>query len=198
MRFGVFESILRSGMYTSLLDGAGPDVLDEVRRAVQRTSDLSEAVRLMLDDRNWRTDLVAVAAVLLADSPSELGEPLWEAFDYGSWVAPQLAVSLYLVDPGFRRGAKDRIAARCLPGTAIKVRPGPWDQIAARNLASLLQVLWRVDDERDWVDAQRRAPDVRDILRQDVDSAGAIADRWFESMSRALVEVGHPPRPNNG
>ena len=130
--------------------------------------------------------------MLLSDKPTDLVEPLWEAFDYGSWVAPQLAAALYLVDPSFRRMAKQRITGRCAPAVAAKVRPGPWDQIAAKNLASLLQVLHRIDDERAWVDAERGAPEVQNVLRLDIDSAGAIADRWLDAISRALAEAGRP------
>jgi hypothetical protein len=152
----------------------------------------------MLYERNWRTDLVAIAAVLLSDKPTHFVEPLWEAFDYGSWVAPQLAAGLYFVDPNFRFMAKHRITGRCAPAGIDRVRPGPWNQIAAKNLASLLQALHCVDEERTWIDAERRAPDVQNLLKLDVDSAGEITDRWIEAISRALAEAGRPlGRPAN-
>src|SRR5688572_19583923 len=190
--FGAFDAILRNGGYNTLLDGVRSEILVQVHDAIHQTSDLSAAICRMLDERNWRTDLVAIAAVLLSDRPTDVVEPLWEAFDYGSWVAPQFAVCLYLVDPDFRPLAKRRITGRCAPASPDRVRPGPWDQIAAKNLASLLSVLHRVDDERAWIDAERLAPDVQTLLRFDIVCAEKIADRWLEALSHALAEAGRP------
>jgi hypothetical protein len=42
-----FRSIFQSSAYNRLLDSPRPDVLCQVQDAVDRTSDLSEAIRLM-------------------------------------------------------------------------------------------------------------------------------------------------------
>lgn len=186
---GAFEPILREGQYQKLLSGVQVDVLLEINCANRNTPDIPEAVSRMLGERNWRTDLVAAAAAVISERPTAHVPALWEAFDYGSWVAPQLAVCLRSIDPQFRHAAKDRIVARGAPSAGAVVRPTPRDLIVAKNLVSLLQALRQLDSERAWVDAERRSSDVAMILSQDIDNAGEIANSWGDSMSRALNDL---------
>ncbi len=55
---------------------------------------------ILLSDPNWRPHLVACVALIY--EPREAVLPaLWQAFDEGSWVAPQLAVAGYFSDAKF-------------------------------------------------------------------------------------------------
>ena len=66
---------------------------------------------------------------------------LWRCFDRGSWVAPQLAVSLYCSDPVFAERAKERTAARCPIIDDDGFFEGQTQPVSAKNLASLLRVV---------------------------------------------------------
>src|SRR5262249_461244 len=68
----------------------------------------SEAVSL-LDDPRWRGQLVACHATVISGSDVDLDAALWRAIDGGSWVAPQLAVTSFLLDPEFEARAEQRL-----------------------------------------------------------------------------------------
>jgi hypothetical protein len=68
------------------------------------------AVRILLEQRDWRMHLVAAVAVYLCENVMPLLiEATWEAFDNDSWVTPQLAVILSLVDTQFHVAAIERL-----------------------------------------------------------------------------------------
>lgn len=68
----------------------------------------SEAAQL-LAGTNWRAQVVAAAALIIAGSDAQLDEILWRALDGGSWIAPQLVAAAFLVDPRFEERAAERL-----------------------------------------------------------------------------------------
>lgn len=86
------------------LDGG---VLADVGAALH-ASWRDEAVAL-LDERNWRGHVIACAAALLGGSSAPLNEAVWRAFDTGSWAAPQLVATAFLIDTQFDTRAEERL-----------------------------------------------------------------------------------------
>lgn len=97
-----------SGLYLGLMNGDA-ESLAEIARAVERTSKRSALWRLW-EPRNWRPHMLACAAACVAGDASAI-DMAWTAFDRFSWAAPQLAVTLARVDPGFAAAAAARLEA---------------------------------------------------------------------------------------
>ena len=161
--------------------------------------DTSQYVRLMLADVDWRPHLVACVAALTARDRSEYADPLWEAFDAGSWVAPQLAVTLSFCDPEFEESAKRRISARCpvSPSTGMNAverhsATGPAGTAArsGKNMASLFEVLSIIQADANWLSAERSKAKVRKLLDEDFDNSAEIARHWMKSTRASLKTFG--------
>ena len=90
-----------------LLHFADPEALTSVVAALY-ASWRTEALALLGDPR-WRGQLVACAAIVIAGSDRDLDVALWRALDGGSWVAPQLVVTAFLLDPEFEARAEERL-----------------------------------------------------------------------------------------
>jgi hypothetical protein len=65
--------------------------------------------RLLLQARNWRFHLVACGVMLAGLNSAELLDQLWILLQRGSWVAPQIAATLFLLDGDFAERALDAI-----------------------------------------------------------------------------------------
>src|SRR5690349_21886719 len=57
--------------------------------------------RLLLLARNWRFHLVACGVMLAGLHSAALLDQLWIVLQRGSWVAPQIAATLFLLDRAF-------------------------------------------------------------------------------------------------
>jgi hypothetical protein len=65
--------------------------------------------RLLLQARNWRFHLVACGVMLAGLHSAELLDQLWVVLQRGSWVAPQIAATVFLLDAAFTERALDAI-----------------------------------------------------------------------------------------
>lgn len=206
-RFGpfasAFETTEREGpAYLELLhlhDGKGQTALRRIREALLDPSWQSYAVKL-LSDPNWRPHLVGGAALIC--KPCEEALPaLWQAFDGGSWVAPQLAVAAYFSDAKFTRHARSRIEAGCavkppegLSAIERHSATGP-DGTAgrsAKNMACLLDICARVAELSSWAEDFQRQPGVREMLAIDEanNNSAGIAENWLRKISQLCAGEG--------
>jgi hypothetical protein len=164
-------------------------VLGEIAEARART-DHRGYINLLLDDRNWRSHLIGLAAALVSDDAETYASVLWRAFDRGSWVAPQLAVSLYCSDPRFIEEAKRRIALRCPILDDDGFFRGQTREVSAKNLAALLRVVAFSPSEASWAASEVRVVEVDELLHADRDSSGMIAEDWFQAARARFTEFG--------
>jgi hypothetical protein len=157
----------------------------------------------MLKDPDWRPHLVASIAVLVSPDPASFSHPLWGALDRGSWVAPQLAVTLLHSDPAFVSEAKQRIDAGCpvaVPslssGLLRHVATGPAGpaERSSKNLAALLRLVAMVPPEQQWAQDRERTAEVQDILRSDRDLSGDIALYWHTQLQALFAQLSRPLR----
>jgi hypothetical protein len=65
--------------------------------------------RLLLQARNWRFHLVACGVMLAGLNSADLLDQLWIVLQRGSWVAPQIAATVFLLDGAFAERALDAI-----------------------------------------------------------------------------------------
>ncbi len=174
-------------------------VLRSIAEAFESRDDCPRFIHLMLQQPDWRSHLVAAVAALLSTDRSRYAPALWAAFDSGSWVAPQLACTLYYADTDFAAEAKRRITAGC-PVSApaglsaverhIFTGPAGGSQRSAKNLASLLQVLQRLPGEAPWVATELDKSEVQELLRTDIDRSAKIAESWFEDLRASFATMG--------
>jgi hypothetical protein len=195
--FGPFEVMFSgdrpSGAYLSFLGMGTPHArraLTTLSEVLRSTDDAHRYIELMLQGRNWRPHLVASVAILMSPDRAGYTSALWRTFDYGSWVAPQLAVVLYFSDPEFGREAKHRIASRC-PLTAAPDLPAQVERtVRSKNIASLLRVVSLLPSETDWVALELAHVDVRELIKADSDSSGEIVDWWLEAAQTQFAKFG--------
>jgi hypothetical protein len=69
---------------------------------------------LLLQARNWRFHLVACGVLLAGVRSTELLNQLWNILREGSWVVPQIAATVYILDPQFDSRAVEAIEQRKL------------------------------------------------------------------------------------
>src|SRR2546423_1828177 len=87
-------------------------VLRQIRDKMRASTDQNDYVRRRFTYSNWRGHLISAVAMLLAADHDNLPvTDLWNTFDSGSWVAPQLAATASLVDKQFVQQARRRIEA---------------------------------------------------------------------------------------
>jgi hypothetical protein len=192
--YGPFAAFWRDRptAYLSFLGMSSPDVqpaLSSLSDVLRSNPDGPRYIEVMLQSRNWRPHLVASVAALLSHDRAHYAAALWRTFDHGSWVAPQLAVALYFLDPEFRREAKDRIVGRC-PVRAAPDLPAIERNVRSRNLASLLRVLSYLPSEANWVVSELERSEVRALLKADCDSSGDIAAWWFTAVQTEYRKLG--------
>ena len=69
---------------------------------------------LLLQARNWRFHLMACGVMLAGVRSNELLDQLWNVLRQGSWVIPQIAATVYILDHQFDSRAVEAIEQRKL------------------------------------------------------------------------------------
>lgn len=85
----------------------------EIIRSAAGAPEAPAAIVAMLDEEDWRPNLVAATAVLFHPSDGRFADALWRALDDASWVSPQIAVVLSLHDPELVSRATERTERGC-------------------------------------------------------------------------------------
>jgi hypothetical protein len=200
-RFGVFSPVLEStGDYLALLHLNSRGAKGTVARVVDcchASKNAHAEIASLFDEFDWRPHLVAAVALSALSYNRTSMTKLWEVFDAGSWVTPQLAVAAYISDPDFSHLAKERIVARC-PLNASRLRSlaplerhvaaGPTEarQRSAKAAASLVQLVGHIRPTPEWL-ARERSPDLIAFLSEDVDNAAQLAESWLKKLQSLLA-----------
>lgn len=196
--FGPFERILEGYLTLLHLDRRASRVIAAIARIVRDAHDSPPYIERMLADPDWRPQLIGAVATLCTPMPSPFVPYLWNAVDRGSWVAPQIAVVLLLVDPRFAEAAKRRVMAGCtVIEPSIRSRllrhvmtgPAPTPERSAKNLSALLGLLALLPHEESWTRAAMTRPDLRDLHALDRDGGGDIALHWRAALSNRFAEL---------
>ncbi len=164
--------------------------LERIRRILEGIADLTPQLVALLDDYNWRPQLVGAVAMELGAAKEESRAALWRAFDSGSWVSPQLAAVAFLVDDDFERQARLRIEAGCpinrerLEGLDWIVRhsaagPISFSAHSSKALSSLVALSQRLP-HASWLAPLLERGDIQQSIQSDRDGGGRIAVRWLD------------------
>ena len=77
--------------------------------ATEQKEMLERDTQLLFQARNWRFHLVACGVMLAGLNSAELLDQLWIVLQRGSWVAPQIAATAFLLDAAFTERALEAI-----------------------------------------------------------------------------------------
>ena len=187
-------------MYLLHLQPDARFALREIATSLARSTNLDQEIYALLDELDWRAHLVGtLASVLGRRQSAAVVAAHWKDFDEGSWVSPQLAVVLNLIDPDFAHRARNRIERRCLGvpdrthsvsmllRTVVSGPAGDYER-ACKALSALCVVSKRVPEMRQWLKEQKQQPDVQRMLEHDPDSGGMIAFYWQQACIQLCQE----------
>lgn len=204
--FGIFSPVFESAHgYLPLLGLHGPNApasVALVRDCCERVADPFPDVCRLLTAANWRPHLVAAVAVIIRGYNDEAVSLLWGRLDTGSWVTPQIGVALSMVDPEFLQRARGRLEAGCpLAGSDLQrmsaverhsaAGPGGAAARSAKAAQTLLHLVRKRSLQAEWLDELVAAVDFQNLLGEDIDGSGGIADGWSHRIKLIVSADGH-------
>lgn len=184
-------------LYLELLNLADPHgtelAVSAIQRSLMLSPDSDAEIVALLEDVNWRSQLVGATAILIGGASDRTLAALWHAMDCGSWVSPQLAVTAFLADPDFELQARSRIEARCplrtekleslgWLGRHTAAGPGSLEDHSAKLFSALIHLYKHqpMDDvARRWLDGILSEEANVNFLRSDDDQGDQIAADWL-------------------
>lgn len=190
-------------------DEAVDSSLARLAEAIEHTVHVEDRVRSLLHESNWRCNLVGAITALFLRGEHDFSDSLWYAFDRGSWVQPQLAVTASYTDPQFSDNAISRLNTGCL----VRDKKYWWrcalQKISGRNfdlasirsakgVASLLAVCNFLPKLEVEIQTLRERKDITEIAAQDKDNSFEIAKYWRDSLVSAFERYGKPLRAVEG
>ncbi len=192
--FGVFAPVFESPHgYLALLHLSAEDSTEAVRLVRQcAVADIDRSAILgLLGDVNWRPTLVAAVAAAFLPPDSRITDALWHRFDSGSWVVPQVAVVLSVVDPEFQTHARRRLEAHCpLDSTELRALtmierhsaagPAGGAERSAKAASALEKIVAAISPQPVWLSSIVATSEHQALVASDVDAGGEIAQRWGE------------------
>ncbi len=89
-------------------DGQEESVLSKYNDLALSLKDSPKIIKHLIRDPNWRPTLVGNAVVMLLKAHSLQKDLIWR-LENGSWVSPQLAVGIKLIDDGFAEKEMERL-----------------------------------------------------------------------------------------
>jgi O-acetyl-ADP-ribose deacetylase (regulator of RNase III) len=184
------------------LNPGSAGVVERVMESARSSPDLEAEIRELLSE-GWRPALVACAALQGRSSPALL-DLLWGALDRGSWVAPQMAITLWMLDDRFPERSRQRLLQgisvtpeperATLSGPEVHVIHGPagTDSLSAKTRVSLMTVLAHDQDGRDWLlNHVAKADALQDVLVEDAwDNSARLVASWSRAVAECLEVSG--------
>jgi hypothetical protein len=201
--FGIFEPVFESAHgYLALLGLHAADAavaVEEVKACCRKVPDPCADICRLLEDRNWRPHLVADVAVIVSGFQSATVKQLWCRLDSGSWVSPQMATALFLVDPDFATQAHIRLIPGCpvhpdqpqMDPLERHSATGPAGTVerSAKCAAALLHLASILTPVPNWVQEVQASADIQILLAQDVDNARGIVDSWLGRIKAIIGPI---------
>jgi hypothetical protein len=203
--YGSFAPVFTTGtLYLSFLHFASddlPEAMHLVRESCSSPTALAD-LKLFAEEQGWREHLILCAAMLAEKSIAQnMTLQLWRAFDRGSWVSPQLAVTAWLRDGQFNAEARGRIESLCRVDTRsiqqmppmerhVVAGPGTDEDRSAKGLAALVYLSRLSIAGSAWLPRILDRPEVAALLAKDFDCGDKIAKRWLASVRSRAVLLG--------
>lgn len=196
LEFGIFQPVFfQDAEYLRLLHLTSNEdascAVDLVRECCRSVPSPYSDIQTLLTHPDWRPHLVAAVALIISGHDTKTIEAAWRRVDTGSWITPQLAAALYLVDPDFAAEAQSRLEFLCpldpseiekLSSVDRHITMGPASarQRSAKTASALLRLL---ETKQPAAAHNLRAnDDLQFLLKADMDASGEIAERWLSQI----------------
>ncbi len=171
-----------------------------VQDALRSIPHLTSKVHALIQDSNWRENLVAVGAIFVSPilrDPHTLSLA-WQCFDRGSWVTPQWAALLSIFDPQFLLKARQRLLfSRMILGIGAR-EIGPFGEegeahptaelrLGSKSIAALFR-LYQAHPHADLALLSRleQTPLPAFLLEESlIDNGGMLAHNWVRRATAA-------------
>ena len=200
VQIGPFNQLFKKNLYLRLLrpyDAEG--AIATIQNAVKQSTNLEKEIQILLEDDNWRPHLVASVTLLMIKSVN-LSNYIWNRFDQGSWVNPQLAIAAYFHDPLFSQNAKERLAKRCpikfnlsrsmstLEFHSATGGGGEY-QTSCKSLSALMTICKTIPSFSDYITELSAIEDVKKMLKDDVNETKEITNEWLSRITIYFREL---------
>lgn len=200
-----------------LTDDRSEEAIRELLSILGSSSAIAAELHQLLRDNDWRPQLVGAVALAFGAGDASHHDDMWAQVEAGSWVVPQLAAVLSVVDNTFTLRAKalvdkliqgretaqpsseeiagsDRLSSQSsssmpVQGAKRHSARGPAGALErrAKTVATLMAL---VSQEESWIRDRLNRDDVTALMREDVDHGGEIAERWKERLLDHMRKVG--------
>jgi len=206
VEFGIFQPVFfQDAEYLRLLHLVSEEdascAVDLVRECCRSVPSPHSDIQALLAHPDWRPHLVAAVALILSGHDTKTVEAAWRRVDTGSWITPQLAAALCLVDPQFVTEAETRLEFLCpLDPSEIEKLSSFERQItmghasarqrSAKTASALLRLL---EIKRPAAAYKLHAnQDLQFLLKSDIDPSGEIAERWLHQITTLTTSDSEP------
>jgi hypothetical protein len=138
--FPSFRPLFEGNRYLELLHlPSERQVFQLVEDAAAASDDVDRELEALFLERNWRCHLVAAASLLATGAGPRRLDALWGAITRGTWIAPQLVATAWLLDADFEERARKLILADTWPKT-LAALGALYRQLPAPRLTVLAQL----------------------------------------------------------
>ena len=170
-----------------------------IKKLVDGFLDVDAEIAELFEQINWQQHLPAAVATVLSPRRVKAIPALWNAFDHGSWVMPQLAAVAYLVDPDFEANATGRVTNLCAVNSPRGLSSfddhrlrGPANDLqrSAKGINALLALCATKPGLRDWHEKTISTEAVADLSARDIDGSASIAIDWVEGLLAEFESLG--------
>jgi hypothetical protein len=134
------------------------------------------------------------------DPTPEMTKLLWGCLDQASWVTPQIAVVLFMIDPEFETQARQRLENNCpIDSTKLLTMTMPERHSAegpagghARSAKAAVSLAWLSSQkfpDTTWLLAMRSSAAHQALISEDIDSTEAITEKWHHRITEVLKRL---------
>lgn len=193
MEFGIFQPVFFQDLeYLRLLllrELEDASCAIELVRECCRSVELPHTdIQALFAHPNWRAHLVATVALIVSGPEQKTVESAWRMIDSGSWVTPQIAAAMCLIDANFVAEAVGRLEILCPLDPSefqklcdferqIAMGRASARQRAAKTAAALLRLLEIKQPAAAYKLYGNQ--DLQFLLKADIDRSGEIAEHWL-------------------
>jgi len=169
-------------MLNHVIDGNSIKQLKELLPTIKNPV---EDISVLLSVKNWRPHLLACGASVLVDKNQEIVDALWDRFDRTSWVSPQIAATLSIVDREFCQNSIERLKTGVLIKEPDEFQIKINETTVIKNpkgFMSLLELLKELYPDSDIFETEEINVMAIEMENKDRDQSGVVAQRWRKDL----------------
>ncbi|MEJ2417627.1 MAG: hypothetical protein P8Y45_12000 [Exilibacterium sp.] len=162
--------------------------LEKLKGVLLESEKPEKEIEILMGVRNWRPHLIDCLAALLVDDKPLMVKTLWETFDRSSWVNPQIAATLSILDKSFIHNALERLRNGVLVKNPSKYMIDAYKTDKIENpkgfmsLWGLLETVFNCDE----LSSPNMLSNKEIIGKKDRDNSAIIALSWRNEIKGML------------